>query len=89
MSHVKAKGGSDPAKTVIFKSTVFGLLFPLIRSYIILTNKENVTDIINRCIAANYSSVAYDAITKCIGYYRELGPDSRVAVESTSRMDSR
>ncbi|KAK8796502.1 hypothetical protein WA588_000633 [Blastocystis sp. NMH] len=72
----KAKGGTDPAKTVIFKSTV----------YIILTNKENVTDIINRCIAANYSSVAYDAITKCIGYYRELGPDSRVAMMQSFSM---
>ncbi|KAK8800272.1 hypothetical protein WA171_004907 [Blastocystis sp. BT1] len=66
----KAKGGVDPTKTVIFKSTV----------YIILTNKECVKDIIDRCIVSNYTSVALDAIKKCLGYYRELGPDSRVAM---------
>ena len=45
-----------------------------------LTNKENVTDIINLCIAANYASVAFDAVNKCFGYYGDLGPESRIAV---------
>lgn len=45
-----------------------------------LTNKENVADIVNLCISGNYASVAFDAINKCFGYYPELGPDSRIAV---------
>lgn len=48
--------------------------------YIILTNKENPSDIINRCIAANIPSVVLDATKKCLAYYKELGPDARVAV---------
>ena len=52
----------------------------MICRYIILTNKENPKDIIDRCVAANFTSVALDAINKCLGYYKELCSDSRVAV---------
>ena len=45
-----------------------------------LTNKENVADIVNLCISGNFASVALDAINKCFGYYPELGPESRIAV---------
>lgn len=45
-----------------------------------LTNKENVADIVNLCISGNHASVAFDAINKCFGYYPELGPESRIAV---------
>ena len=77
----------DPTKTVIFKSTVLVFLENLTYRYIILTNKESVKDIIDRCIVSNYTSVALDAIKKCLGYYRELGPDSRVAVETNHKTD--
>lgn len=44
-------------------------------------------DIIDRCMVSNYTSVALDAIKKCLGYYKELGSDSRVAVEVFFRSD--
>lgn len=55
-------------------------VFSLIYSYIILTNKENPSEIVDQCAIANMSSVVLDAIKKCIVYYKELGPDARVAV---------
>ena len=67
-------------KTVVFKSMMCYFVFLLICSYIILTNKENPGEIVDRCITANISSVVLDAIKKCIVYYKELGPDARVAV---------
>lgn len=37
-------------------------------------------DIIQISIDAQLSSVVYDAINKCVGYYKELGSESRIAV---------
>ena len=53
----------------------------------ILTNKEALLEIIVYCVESNYSGVVFDAIHKCISYYRDLGSQSRVSVTLFSCTD--
>ena len=75
----------NPVRTTIYKATMFFSFNALFRRYIILTGCESVEDIIQISINAQLSSVVYDAINKCVGYYKELGSESRIAVRDYLR----
>lgn len=75
----------NPVRTTIYKATMYFPRCAVFRRYIILTGCESVEDIIRISMEAQLSSVVYDAINKCVGYYRELGSESRIAVRDDLR----
>lgn len=80
---LQEKGGMNPVRTTIYKATMYFHQSRVTNRYIMLTGCESIDTIIARSMASQLSSVVYDAINKCIGYYRELGSESRIAVRSS------
>ena len=73
----------NPVRTTIYKATMYFRCSTVTNRYVMLTGCESIETIITRSMASQLASVVYDAINKCIGYYRELGSESRIAVCSS------